>query len=77
MKPRAIWSAYMAADNALSRPCGNCGANVGTWCTAIDGRVARIPHLSRAKSGVALATSTSGSVVHTGRDYSEPLHQPD
>lgn len=71
-----IWDAYSEVG-ALEVPCGHCGAPVGTWCTADDGRrLRRVPCISRCKSD-SWATSRSAAVVHTGRDYSEPLHQPD
>ncbi|WP_283613458.1 hypothetical protein [Mycolicibacterium poriferae] len=42
---KPIWDSY--ADVAdMSRPCPNCGA-VNTWCTKPDGRVRRVPCVSR------------------------------
>ena len=40
-----IWDAY-ADVAAMSRPCPTCGA-VNTWCTKTDGRVRRVPCVSR------------------------------
>lgn len=73
MRPRAIWRAYQAANDALSRPC-ECGASPGSWCTKADGRVARIPHLSRAKAGHTWGTSTT-VVAPEAHDFGEPRHQ--
>ncbi len=77
MRPRPIWAAYRQGGDALSRPCDNCGAPEGTWCTTDDDRrVRRSPCVSRCKPD-SRATSTSGPVVHIGRDFSEPLHSPE
>lgn len=45
--------AYEAADNAIAVPCDHCGAERNSYCTKADGRLSRIPCLSRAQAAAA------------------------
>lgn len=71
----AIWESYQQTG-ALQVECENCGAPVGTWCTADDGRrVRRVPCVARCKADdTGWTAATTSAVVHGGRDFSEPLH---
>lgn len=77
IRPRkqAIWKSYAAAGDALQRPCGHCGAPVGQFCMADDGRrLRRVPCVSRCRG--------EGSVESPRNDYapvdfSEPRHPVD
>ncbi|ORB84677.1 hypothetical protein B1987_13710 [Mycobacterium kansasii] len=67
---KAIWAAY-GDTGALEVACPNCSADQGHWCTKPDGRVSRVPCVSR-------AAAASLTVAHTDkyRDFSEPRHPP-
>lgn len=71
MKPRAIWAAY-ADTNALAVDCTNCGAQQNTWCTKSDGRVSRVPCVSRAAAS-SLIVADADKYHH----FSEPRHPRD
>jgi hypothetical protein len=62
---KPIWTAY-SETGALSVTCPHCHAEPGKFCTRENGRVGRIPCVSRA--------SASGVVDDDDRprDYSEP-----
>ncbi|WP_439330690.1 zinc finger domain-containing protein [Mycobacterium scrofulaceum] len=82
MRGKAIWAAY-AQTNALAVPCGHCSAPAGTWCSLPDGRVRRIPCVSRVADATAgrqdqLVNSLPPTApARGGRDFTEPLYQPD
>jgi hypothetical protein len=65
---KAIWQAYRDTG-ALEVSCPNCSAVRGHWCTKADGRVARVPCISRAAAGSLIVTEP-----HAPRDFSEPEH---
>lgn len=66
---KAIWAAYDDC-NALAIQCPNCCAPKGNWCTKDDGRVRRVPCVSRAAAGGFIVADT-----RRHRDFSEPTHQ--
>lgn len=81
IRPRkqAIWQSYAAAGDALQRPCGHCGAPVGQFCTADDGRrLRRVPCVSRCASRDQLMTTTpTGTGKTTATFPSRCTHQID
>jgi len=72
MTGQPIWQAY-AETAALDIECPNCWAPAGVWCTKSDGRVARVPCLARAGT----AEEIPAYEKTFGRDFSEPIHQPE
>lgn len=71
MRGKAIWAAY-TQTNALAVPCGYCSAPAGTWCSLPDGRVRRVPCVSRCGEGDPLRTALSGRDAPI--DFSEPRY---
>jgi hypothetical protein len=65
-KGRPIWQSY-SDTGALDVTCPYCGAEPGRWCTREDGRVRRIPCVTRASA------TGAGSAAAKPRDFSEPL----
>lgn len=64
-KGRPIWQSY-SDTGALGVTCPYCGAEPGKWCTREDGRVRRIPCVTR-------ASATGVGSGNRPRDFSEPL----
>lgn len=64
---RVIAIAYRDT-RALDRPCPNCCAGVGQWCTTPDGHVRRIPCVPRCTRAADVETETHAA------DFTEPRH---
>lgn len=60
MRRLPIDAAYAVANDAITRPCGNCGAPAGVYCRKPDGRLSRIPCCLRASDGGPQAISAAG-----------------
>lgn len=75
-----IDAAYEAAGNALDRACETCGVPIGQWCHHPDGRLGRVPHVSRCGRvdlvhGDGHPALSNRKYVSDFVDYSEPRHK--
>jgi hypothetical protein len=56
------------ADGALERACGNCGAEVNSWCVRLDGSFKPVPCCARLRGGNAADEPTGAQRGAEGQE---------